>query len=269
MTEEPGTLRIVTPEGVMFRYALAGPVVRAVAWVIDAACVLGISGAIGALLHRFGFLNADVARALTTLLFALLSVGYSMYFEWYWRGQTMGKRVMNLRVIDAEGLHLQPFQIVIRNLLRCVDALPLFYLVGGIASAMSRKAQRLGDMAAHTVVVRTSNPKQPDLEKIGPVKYNSLLEYPALCARLRQKTTAEAASAAFAALLRRDQLEANARADLFRDIAAYFMAIADFPPEIIEQITPEQLVRNIVAVLYTRDYPQIKRGSTPKEAARF
>ena len=93
MPDEPNTLRILTPEGVLFRYWLAGPVVRAVAWLVDGACVLGLSGAAGAALQKAGWINADVARAVITLLYAVLSVGYSMYFEWYWRGQTLGKRV--------------------------------------------------------------------------------------------------------------------------------------------------------------------------------
>ena len=251
MPDEPNTLRILTPEGVLFRYWLAGPVVRAVAWLVDAACVLGLSGAAGAALQKAGWINADVARAVITLLYAVLSVGYSMYFEWYWRGQTLGKRVLSLRVIDADGLHLQPHQIVIRNLVRCIDALPFLYLVGGISSAISAKSQRLGDLAAHTVVVRVLKPRQPDLDKIGRAKYNSLLDYPAVCTRLRQKTTAEIAAAAFSALLRRDELESDARVELFRDMAEYFGKLVDLPAEVTEQITPEQLVRNIVEVLYT------------------
>lgn len=250
MFEASGTLRIVTPEGVVFRYLLAGPVIRALAWAIDAGCVLGLAGAVSSVLKIVGFIDADVARALVTLSYAIVSVGYSIYFEWYWRGQTLGKRVMGIRVIDAAGLYLQPYQVVIRNLMRYVDALPLVYLVGGVASALSDKAQRLGDMVAHTVVIRVSAGGQPNLDKIGRSKFNSLLEFPTLCARLRQKTPAEIAAGAFNALLRRDAFEPVARAALFQEFSSYFATLVDFPDAVVEQITPEQLVRNVVEVLY-------------------
>jgi uncharacterized RDD family membrane protein YckC len=247
---EPNTLRIVTPEGVVFRYALAGPVIRALAWIIDAGCVLGTSGAIASVLQRLGLLNPDLARALITISYFVLSIGYAMCFEWFWRGQTLGKRTVGIRVIDAEGLSLQPYQVIIRNLLRFVDVLPVMYLVGGFASALGRRSQRLGDLAAHTVVVRSWNVARPDLEKIGRSKYNSLLEHASICARLRQKVSPEALSVAFAALVRRDELDPTSRAELFADLAAHFDSLAGFPDELKEQITAEQLVRNTVEVLY-------------------
>jgi uncharacterized RDD family membrane protein YckC len=253
MSDSPGTLRIVTPEGIVFHYAsLAGPVLRSLAWLIDAGCVFGLSGAAGAGLKGLGMLDADAARALTIVLYAVFSVGYSMALEWYWRGQTIGKRTMGLRVIDAAGLHLRPFQVVMRNLMRYVDALPAFYLVGGIACLLNAKLQRLGDIAAHTVVIRVSKAVQPNLDKIGRSKYNSLLEYPALCLRLRQKTSTEAAAAAFGALLRREEFDSQARSELFKDLLAYFETLVQFPDEIREQISPEQVVRNVVEVLYSR-----------------
>ena len=250
MADSGNTLRIVTPEGIVFRYVLAGPVIRGLAWAIDAGCVLGVAGATSTILNGLGWISADVAGALTTVMYAVVSVGYAMYFEWYWRGQTLGKRSLGIRVIDAAGLHLQPFQVVIRNLMRYIDGLPLLYLVGGAASVLSSKSQRLGDIAAHTVVIRVSTTPQPDLDKIGRSKYNSLLEHPTLCARLRQRTSAEAAAAAFHALLRSDDFDAAARAQLFSELRAYFQRVVDFPDEIVEQIAPEQLVRNVVEVLY-------------------
>jgi uncharacterized RDD family membrane protein YckC len=261
MPDTSNTLRIVTPEGIVFRYVLAGPVIRGLAWTIDAGCVLGVSGAAGAILKGLGWISADVARALITVLYAVVSVGYAMYFEWYWRGQTLGKRAMGVRVIDADGLHLQPYQVVIRNLMRYIDALPLLYLVGGAASVLSPKSQRLGDIAAHTVVIRVSTTAQPDLDKIGRSKYNSLLEHPALCARLRQKTSPEAAAASFNAILRSDEFDPDARAQLFSELRAHFQAMVEFPDEIIEQIAPEQLVRNVVEVLYA-----LIDNSLPKSA---
>jgi uncharacterized RDD family membrane protein YckC len=252
MLEAASTLRIVTPEGVVFRFALAGITARFMAWLIDAAIVIGFAGAVSTMLKRSGLVQSDVAKALFTILYFVVSVGYGMYFEWYWRGQTIGKKILRLRVIDAGALRLQPYQVALRNLMRYVDSLPLFYLVGGLAALMSRRSQRLGDIVAHTVVVKAPVFRPADLDRLGRSKYNSLLEHSALCARLRQKTPPEATAIAMQALLRRDQFTPDARVETFAGLAAYFRGLVTIPPEIIERITAEQLVRNVVEVLCYR-----------------
>src|SRR5262249_57728043 len=102
--------------------------------------------------------------------------------EWYWRGQTVGKRMLRLRVVDRQGLRLQPSQIITRNLLRFVDGLPAFYMLGGLTSLLNRQGQRLGDIAANTVVVRTAGLRPPDLDQISKGPFNSLSQYPHLAA---------------------------------------------------------------------------------------
>ena len=72
-----------------------------------------------------------------------LSIGYGMFTEWYWRGQTIRKRLLRLRVVDAQGLKLNFNQIALRNLLRCVDLLPAFYALGGAVSLLNRQSQQL------------------------------------------------------------------------------------------------------------------------------
>jgi uncharacterized RDD family membrane protein YckC len=250
VANDGNVLRIVTPEGVVFHFALAGVTARFLAWLVDAAIVIAFAGAVSAVFRRAGVVNADIAKALFTVLYFVVSVGYSMYFEWYWRGQTVGKKILRLRVMDAEALRLQPYQVVLRNLMRYVDALPLFYLAGGTAAMLSRRSQRLGDLVAQTVVIKTVRTQPPDFERIGRSKYNSLLEHPALCARLRQKSTPEAIALAMQALLQRDQLTSDARIETFHDLAAYFGTLVTIPPEIVEQVTPEQLVRNVVEIVY-------------------
>ncbi|MGH2609401.1 MAG: RDD family protein [Tepidiformaceae bacterium] len=69
-------------------------------------------------------------------------------------GQTLGKRVMNLRVVSADGTPPSLGQVVGRNLLRPIDAFPVFYLVGFIVAAVDGEGRRLGDMAAGTRVAR-------------------------------------------------------------------------------------------------------------------
>ena len=157
------TLLIRTPEGITFSLLLASPVTRFLAYVIDLACVSAITMLLGALLGFLSFISLDFARAISTLAFFLVQIGYGIGVEWFWRGQTVGKRLLRLRVVDVQGLRLQFSQIAIRNLLRFVDMLPAFYLVGGLACLFSRRGQRLGDLAANTIVIRTPKMEAPGL----------------------------------------------------------------------------------------------------------
>src|ERR1041385_4715774 len=150
-------LLIQTPEGIVFSLLLAGPVTRFLAWAVDIACIGVLWIVLGSLLGFLGLISLDLARALIVLAYFVIQIGYGITMEWLWRGQTIGKRLLRLRVMDAQGLRLQFSQIVIRNLLRFVDALPAFYLVGGIVCLASGRAQRLGDLAANTIVIR--NPR--------------------------------------------------------------------------------------------------------------
>ncbi len=69
-------------------------------------------------------------------------------------GQTLGKKLIGLRVTTLDGSALTWGKVIVRNLLRIVDGLPALYLVGIIAIMTSKSHQRIGDMAASTVVVR-------------------------------------------------------------------------------------------------------------------
>ncbi|HEV2447588.1 MAG TPA: RDD family protein, partial [Candidatus Sulfopaludibacter sp.] len=104
-------LAIETPEGVVFRYELATPVTRALAWAVDAAVIGLLSSSAARLSQLAGAAGADFARALAVILYFVISAGYGILLEWRWRGQTLGKRVLGLRVVDAQGLRLQFSQI--------------------------------------------------------------------------------------------------------------------------------------------------------------
>jgi uncharacterized RDD family membrane protein YckC len=118
------TLPIRTPEGVTFSLTLAGPVSRFLAWVVDLACIGVITESLRKISDAMGIVSADFAAALGVVTFFVVSIGYGIACEWYWRGQTVGKRLLHLRVMDRQGVKLQPSQIVTRNLLRFVDCLP-------------------------------------------------------------------------------------------------------------------------------------------------
>jgi uncharacterized RDD family membrane protein YckC len=244
------TLRIMTPEGVVFSQRLAGPVIRFVAWTVDAAAIAAMLMILGIPLGLLGVISGDLAGAVSALGYFAISIGYGIVLEWFWRGQTIGKKLLRLRVVDAEALRLQFNQIVIRNLLRFVDALPLFYFVGGVACWFSRKYQRLGDLAANTIVVRHPQVSEPDLDQLLAGKYNSLRQFPHLEARLRQHVTPAEASIALQALLRRDDFDPQARIELFSQLATHFRAKVVFPAESTEGLSDEQYVRNVVDLLH-------------------
>jgi uncharacterized RDD family membrane protein YckC len=246
-----GPLVIRTPEGVTFSHALATPITRFLAWAVDVTCIGVIISSAGVIFRGFLILHSDLAVALSILSYFVVSIGYGMVAEWYWRGQTVGKRLLRLRVIDRQGLRLHPAQIIIRNLLRAVDALPGCYLLGGAVALIGKRSQRLGDLAAGTLVIRTPRLGEPELDRIATGRFNSLKAHPHLCARLRQKIGPAMAAVLLEAVLRRDELDAAERLALFDEFSGWLRCQVQFPDESVEMLTGEQYVRNVVELLFT------------------
>ncbi len=242
--------RIRTPEGIVFAYNLAGPVSRALAWAIDAACLLVAANILRSILAPLHALSPDIAMAITGLSIAAASMGYAILLEWFWRGQTLGKRLLGLKVQDASGLRLRFSQILVRNLFRAVDILPALYLVGVAAILCSRRAQRLGDLAGNTIVIRIAHPVRPDLSRLEAPMYNSLRDSPVIAARFRQRVTPREAALALQALVRRDQLDHAARIEVFGELARYFRELVAVPNDLLRGVSDEQFIRNVADVLY-------------------
>jgi len=243
-------LNIRTPEGIVFSQQIAGPVTRFLACFIDQFCIQVVLMLAGLLISLLAVVSFNIALALYVIGFFIVSIGYGILLEWAWRGQTIGKRLLRLRVVDVEGMRLQFNQIVVRNLLRFVDSLPAFYFVGGVTCWLNSKCQRLGDIAANTVVIRHPRIDEPDLDQVLGGKFNSLRQFPHLAARLRQNTTPAEAAIALQSLLRREEFEPVARVELFAAIAAHFRSKVEFPAEATDGITDEQFLRNVLDVAY-------------------
>jgi uncharacterized RDD family membrane protein YckC len=254
-SERIRSLRIRTPEGIEFSLPLAGPLVRFLALLVDAACVSCAASVLTTVLHLLAVISLDFARALMTVGVFLLSLGYGILLEWYWRGQTLGKRMFRLRVMDGQGLQLHFGQVVLRNLLRTVDMFPGLYLVGGVVSFFAGRNQRLGDIAAGTIVVRTPEPDPPNLERLSTYKYNSLREYPRQASRLRRTISGEEASIALRAVLRRDEMKPEARCRLFGELAEHFRSRVSFPSEAYEGISDERCIQNVLDIVYNSPHP--------------
>ncbi|MGD8741184.1 MAG: RDD family protein, partial [Desulfobacterales bacterium] len=229
------------------------------AWAVDLGTIFALILILNVVFGLLGILSRDLAMAANIIGFFIISIGYGILTEWYWHGQTLGKRLLRLRVMDEQGLRLQFSQIVIRNLLRFVDSLPGLYLVGGLACLFNKRAQRLGDFAANTIVVWSPRIAEPDLNQLLESKYNSFREYPHIEARLRQNVTPLEAQIAVESIVRRNDLEPRARVELFHELSDYFKSIVNFPQEAVDGISDEQYVRNAVEALLRPKAPKISR----------
>ncbi len=243
-------LRIRTPEGIGFSYPLAGPITRCMAWAIDRVVIVVLLVVAANAVVKLAWILPDVAGAFMALAYFAIDTFYAILLEWFWRGQTLGKRLLRLRVTDAYGFRLQFHQVLLRNLIRPIDSIPFFYMVGGLACLFSRRAQRLGDLAAGTIVVHLARHREPDLEQLLAGKFNSLREHPHLAARLRQRVSAEEARIGLQAVLRREELDAGARVTLFSELAGHYKSLVAFPAEVVEGLPDEQYVRNVVDILF-------------------
>jgi uncharacterized RDD family membrane protein YckC len=243
-------LTLQTAEGVVFSFIVASPAIRFCAWAVDMMIVIGLSIATGTALRFASPILGELATAIQIVMTFIYSIGYFVVLEWYMRGQTIGKRLLRLRVMDARGLRLHLSQVVMRNLLRPVDMLPAFFLLGGLAAFFSRRGQRLGDMAANTIVAYHPEIQQPDLANVVGDKFNSLRQYPHLAARLRQRTSPEQAALVLETLMRWNDLDPDTRIEVVGDIAEYFRELIHFPEEATAGLPDDQYLRNIVDILY-------------------
>ncbi|HUQ72196.1 MAG TPA: RDD family protein [Planctomycetaceae bacterium] len=172
-------LSLETPENVVLTHELAGPGRRCVAYLIDYAlrwfCFL--VALIPALF--FAVAMPGVTAGTLFLLVFLLEWGYSIGFEYVWVGRTPGKWICGLRVIHENGQPLSWWGAGLRNLVRVADTVPMLFLYpdGGLLMAilpiygpglicmtLTSRLQRLGDLAARTVVIherRTALPRNP------------------------------------------------------------------------------------------------------------
>jgi uncharacterized RDD family membrane protein YckC len=160
--------RVEIPGGIHLEAQVVGPVPRAFAFAIDliirglvivalwiASIPLGLGGMGGGVFLIF--------------LFAIEWL-YPVLFEVFWNGQTPGKKMFGISVINDD---LSPVTLgtsLVRNLLRTIDFLPLFYLVGLISMLSNRRFQRLGDMAAGTLVIGVRETARPAaMENVQPL----------------------------------------------------------------------------------------------------
>jgi uncharacterized RDD family membrane protein YckC len=169
----PDQLTIDTPEQVSIRFPIAGlgsrflailadTVVQLVAYIL--LILVFVLIATSAPKVASGELSHTGEKWLVAGLIFFHFVmywGYFALFETYWNGQTPGKKLCKIRVIQQSGRQITFFEAMIRNLIRIVDLLPGFYLIGVITTLCNRQHQRLGDLAAGTLVIHERPSEEP------------------------------------------------------------------------------------------------------------
>jgi uncharacterized RDD family membrane protein YckC len=171
------TIAVVTPENIAFEYQLAGPFRRLPAYLIDLAVRWGMILAtiaafsvIGGLLSVLVTMLGPFMTAIAVILHFVISWFYGTIMETYFNGRTVGKWACGIRVIDVDGRPVTGKSALIRNLLRIADLAPLAAvseiaedvppifliptgMIGLLSMVMTTRMQRLGDLAAGTMVI--------------------------------------------------------------------------------------------------------------------
>jgi uncharacterized RDD family membrane protein YckC len=248
---------VVTAEKVPLSYRVAGLGSRFLAWLADAGALLVLlfAGNLFAGVLELG--RQGVGGAVFLLWMFGLLWGYFLLFEWLWQGQTPGKRLLGIRVVQWSGTGINFYQAAVRNVLRVVDGLPLLPplslpacgLVGFAAAACNRENRRLGDLAAGTLVVHVERRQKPvrALQEAGLGADRARLQ---LWRQRLGQLSREQKQTLLDLCLRRDQLRVAERARLFQAAAGFFQSRLDLAPEAYE--SPEKFVLQLAAVLGER-----------------
>jgi uncharacterized RDD family membrane protein YckC len=188
-------LSIDTPELVAIEMPLAGIGSRFIALLVDyliwgaALVVLILVGVIVLpAMHTLSRLSEQWTIAIVIFSVFLFNWGYFTLFEAFWNGRTPGKRVARIRVIQRSGRAIGLFESMARNLVRYIDQIPSFYAVGVITMFVTKQHQRLGDLAAGTLVVRDREQETPIWGESGSRTFTAQLFEPS--ARIPEPHTA-------------------------------------------------------------------------------
>jgi uncharacterized RDD family membrane protein YckC len=240
-------LNIDTPEQVALEFSLATVGSRFLALAVDTLIQIGcglvlLTGvALGGWAASFTLAQAGQwFLALAVLGLFVIYYGYFAVFESVWNGQTPGKRVIGLRVIHVSGRPVSVFEALLRNIIRIADQLPGIYAIGIVSVFVTERSQRLGDLAAGTVVVHEMGGRADSREFRADVSATvqgiPSTQHGAL------KLTAEEIAVVELFLRRREQLEVFGRERAARKIAERMRDRLG----ITERVEDERLLEEIV-----------------------
>jgi uncharacterized RDD family membrane protein YckC len=170
-----GMVRLVTPERIVIAHPLAGPARRFMAYLIDQV-LLVVLLLLALLFSLFVTMGSQSAMGPFLLAYFVLTWGYGAFCEGLFNGQTVGKRTMGIRVVSARGVPISGAQAVLRNLVGAVDGLvPFFYQTALASMILSPKFQRLGDLAAGTMVIIEERRRRRGVTRIDDPEIAALL----------------------------------------------------------------------------------------------
>lgn len=150
-------LVLLSPEKTILTYRLASIAGRVFAHLVDVlvilAVIVGVTIGFGLTAGMLGEEGASFASPAYYVFLAAFPFLYFILFEALWNGQTLGKKLLSLRVKMADGTAVTPLAAIGRNLLRPADLMPGTYFAGLLAIFTTPKSQRFGDLISDTVVV--------------------------------------------------------------------------------------------------------------------
>lgn len=223
-------LTITTPEGVDLSLSLAGVGSRCAAGLVDftiqVTLVIALLVALASIYAGPDYLRIAAFSVASFLIF----FGYDISWEVWGGGRTPGKRLTHLRVVRSNGAPIGFRSSAVRNLVRIVDYMPLMYMVGMVAVLATRRNQRLGDLAADSVVIH----EPPGARRRGaPVLGEAVRPVPPPPDAGTWEVSAvtpEDLATVRAFLQRRTALRPDARRQLAADLAARLRPKVSSPP---------------------------------------
>lgn len=231
------TITIATPEGVDFELTLAGAGSRFVSALVDlaiqTALLIATFVAVGLLTTGASTDREGLAAAAFALISFLVVFAYDVLFEVLAAGRTPGKRLNGLRVVRSAGEPVGFLTSAVRNALRLVDFLPFAYVLGAGTILATRKNQRLGDVAAGTLVVRDRRATTRAAAALTTPVTVSAAAVPESASWDTSAVTAEEIAAVRRFLERRAEIEDQARSDLARTLASRLLPkVGGVPPDL-------------------------------------
>ncbi|MBR6026290.1 MAG: RDD family protein [Neisseriaceae bacterium] len=146
-----------TPEVTDINLRPAGVVSRARAFVVDfiirVLLVIAVSWALLSIMFVTGDIGRKVVEGIWFIFVFIIYWLYPVLFETFWKGQTPGKKLLRLRVVQDNGSPITFSASLIRNLLRVVDVLPFSYAGGMVCMFLNPQFKRCGDIVSGSMVV--------------------------------------------------------------------------------------------------------------------
>jgi uncharacterized RDD family membrane protein YckC len=241
--------RIATPEGIELELVLAGLASRFMAEIVDAALIVLLVLALIAVAAIAGGTAGLVIVSIAVGGLMLISVCFHVAFEVLAAGRTPGKRMNGLRVVMDGGGPVGLRASAVRNLLRLLEGPPLLYVPAVVSILATRHNQRLGDLAAGTLVVREPRPPRRRRRKKSATEPTALAPTLRLAEWDVSAITQDELAAVRSFLARRETFAPAARRGLARDLAARLGAkVAGQPPG----LPAETLLEGIAAAKSAR-----------------